>query len=657
MKKKIWIFAALAVFSAAGCKTDFLEDMKPYDKYGDNVFESEVLTGQYIDRLYSAFFTSYRSPQATIVGQYSTTRSDITEEFGGSVNNFINPNVTLQSATQADGYYGNPPKASVENNPYTRIRDINFILNRIDESGSGISEAFKETTKGQMYFMRALQYFDLVRVYGGVPIVTTVQVNSSQDESIRLPRASADECFEQIVSDLDQAAKLLPMKWENAGANYGRLTAAGALAMKSRVLLTAASPLYNKDWDNSGSEKWQAALQAGLDAETKLSAAGYGLYGSSAKDWSEMTFVNDNSFNPEALMVILLSNVDANSTAYNNGWENRVRPADYNGGGGVSAPKDMLNLFPLADGSRPTSGNYDEKFFFENRDPRFYYTFAFSGLKWGIKDKENKSTWFYRWKEDGTEESPSHYYGNNQTNSPAVIRKMSNPGADSTAFSFSGTDIFEYRYAELLLNIAECYAATGNTQGTLEYLGKIRERVGIPAANNYGIGSLGSKYAAIEACLYERRIELAYEGKRFWDIHRWMLYDNVEASGNSVQKLGLKPINGTNRDGYYWQAKNYGGVDDDPLTTEERNILIDPEADNFETEIAKLKTVVKNHFEIKPLDKPWDQVNNEPTTILFRPNYYISGLSSSVLSNNTWLEQTIGWQDYSGIPGTFDYHQ
>lgn len=651
------MFATLAVFSAASCKTDFMEDMKPYDKYGDNVFESEILTGQYIDRLYNAFFISYRNPQATVVGQYSSSHSDITEEFGGTVNNYINPNVTLQSATQADGYYGNPPKASIENNPYTRIRDINFLLARIDESGSGISDSFKATTKGQMYFLRALQYFDLVRIYGGVPIVTTVQENSSQDESIRLPRATASECFEQIVRDLDVAAELLPMKWENAGANYGRLTAAGALAMKSRVLLTAASPLYNKDWDNSGSGKWQAALQAGLDAETKLSAAGYGLYGTTAKEWSEMTFVNDNSFNPEALMVFLLSDVDANSTAYNNGWENRTRPADYNGDGGVSAPKEMLNLFPLADGARPTAESYDEKFFFENRDPRFYYTFAFSGSKWGIKDKENKSTWFYRWKEDNTAESPAHYYGNNQTNSPAVVRKMSNPGADSTAFSFSGTDIFEYRYAELLLNIAECYAATGNNQGTLAYLGKIRGRVGIPSANNYGIGNLASKYTAIEACLYERRVELAYEGKRFWDIHRWMLYDNVEASGNSVQKLGLKPINGTQRDGYYWQAKKYGGVDKDPLTAEEHNILIDPEADNFETEIAKLKAVVENHFQITPLDKPWDQVNNAPVTILFRPNYYISGLSSSVLSNNTWLEQTKGWQDYSGAPGTFDYQQ
>ena len=81
--------------------------------------------------------------------------------------------------------------------------------------------------------------------------------------------------------------------------------------------------------------------------------------------------------------------------------------------------------------------------------------------------------------------------------------------------AYSGTEYFEYRYAELLLNIAECYAAKGDIGNAVNYLGKIRARVGIPAANNYGIGSLSSKYAALEACLYERRVELAYEGKRF----------------------------------------------------------------------------------------------------------------------------------------------
>jgi len=652
MNKKILIFAA-ALLTIVGCKKDFLEDMKSYDKYDDSIFENELQTGWYIDRLYNYYFVGYRNPQQQVVGLYKDDRSKMTEEIGGDVGKYINPTTTLQLASQADDYYGNSVTASVQNNPYTRIRFANFLIGRIDIAGDGLSESFKQSAKGQMYLLRALQYFDLVRIYGGVPLVTTVQENSATDEAIRLPRATSTACFEQIVSDLDSAAALLPMRWGGEANNYGRLTAAGALAMKSRVLLTAASPLFNKDWDNPANERWQKALDASLDAETKLSAAGYGLYGSNANDWAEMTFRNDNSFNPEALMVFLLSTTSTGSSGYNNSWENQVRPTSYKGGGGVSAPKEMLDLFPMADGSRPNADNYVDTFFFANRDPRFYRTFAFSGSKWGIKGNENKSTWFYRWKDNATSTKVT-YYANDQSNSPAMVRKMSNPAADSTGFAFSGTDIFEYRYAELLLNIAECYAARGEIGNAVNYLSKIRQRVGIPSANNYGIGMPVSRYAALEACLYERRVELAYEGKRFWDIQRWMLYDNIQESGNSVQKLGLTPINGTKRTGYYWQAKTYGK---DPLSNADREIMIDPNAANFNEEIAKLKTVYQNYFVMTPLDQAWDRVNSEAVTILFRPNYYLSGLTATVLSNNPWLLQTKGWLDYSGASGTYDYQQ
>lgn len=656
MKNKILSLAAIVVLLiTTGCSKRFLEDMKSFDKYDERIFENELQTGWYIDRMYNYYFVNYRNPQQSIVGLYNDNRARMTEEIGGTVSNYINPNSNLQLASEADGYYGNSVTSSVQNNPYTRIRFANYLIQKIDAEGPGLSETFRKTAKGQMYFLRALQYFDMVRIYGGVPLVTTVQANSATDETIRVPRATSSECFTQIAKDLDSAAALLPMIWDAPTTNYGRLTAAGALAMKSRVLLTAASPLFNTDWDNPGNAKWQKALDAGLQAETALTTAGYGLFGANAKDWSEMTFRNDNSFNKEALMVFLLSTNTTSSAGYNNGWENSVRPADYKGGGGISATKEMLDLFPLADGSRPTTSNYKDTFFFENREPRFYRTFAFSGAKWGIKDKPNKSTWFYRWKATPTATAVT-YYANNQTNSPAVVRKMSNPNADSTSFPFSGTDIFEYRYAELLLNIAECYAAKGEIGNAITYLGKIRARVGIPSANNYGIGSLTTKYAAIEACLYERRVELAYEGKRFWDLQRWMLYDNVPASGNSVQKLGLNPVNGTKRSGYYWQSKTFGSAD--PLTAADRNILIDPDAPaTFAAEIAKLKLVYQNKLVMTPLDQEWDRVNNVPVTITFRPNYYLSGLSGTVLSNNSWLQQTKGWLDYSGGQGTYDYQQ
>jgi hypothetical protein len=671
MKNKILyiVTIAFAAIMLTNCKKSYLEDMKPFDKYGEDVFTNEVLTGYYIDRLYNYFFVNHRSPtQAeTTLGSFDDSKTRMTEEIGGTVSNYINPNRNLQLATEADQYYGGALTASIANTPYTRIRLANDLLEKIDGPGQVMSENFRKNAKGQMFYFRALQYFYLVRTYGGVPLVLKVQEGSNTDSSIRIPRSTATECFTQIAKDFDSAAALLPAVWPVLSTNYGRFTSGAALAMKSRVLLVAASPLFNTDWDNPGSAKWQAALSAGLAAETALTSAGYGLYGSTAKQWAEMSYVNDNIGTPvggnkESIFTILLSTNQTSSAGYNSPWENSIRPKDHNGSGnGISVPKAMLDLFPLANGERPTAANgYVDTFFFQNRDPRFYRTFAFSGSKWGIKSNANKTQFFYRWRPNAT--GTPGYAGGNQTSSPAVVRKMSNPAADTTALQFSGTDIFEYRYAELLLNIAECYAATGNTGKCIEYLSKIRARVGIPSANNYGLGTLSSKYAAIEACLYERRVELAYEGKRYWDIHRWLLYAGVSSmnpSANTCTKLGLTPINGTNRTGYYWQTKTFSPTNTDPLTAADKNILIDPDASaaTFAAEIAKLKALYNSKLVMTPLDQALDRDGTNPVNILYKPNYYLSGLHSNVLSLNPWMLQNIGWLDYSGVTGTFNSSQ
>jgi hypothetical protein len=98
--------------------------MKSYDKYDESLFTNEVLTGQYIDRLYNYYFAAYRSPvQAeAALGAYDDSKTKNTEEMGGTVSNWINPNRNLQLASDADGYYGAALTASVTNNPYTRIR-------------------------------------------------------------------------------------------------------------------------------------------------------------------------------------------------------------------------------------------------------------------------------------------------------------------------------------------------------------------------------------------------------------------------------------------------------------------------------------------------------------------------------------------------------
>lgn len=660
MKTKFKYIALTLVLAlgTSSCSDSFLEEKKNYGSYDDTFYQSQERTQAYVDNQYYDFFSAFKSPIQSVVGSYSDVNSKLTEELGGT-QDYINPNKTLINAADANAYYGVKIGTGLTNSPYNRIRECNNLLEDIDVKGANLDKTFRDQAKGQMYYLRALQYFDLMRTYGGVPIVTTVQAAAADNPAIQLPRAKVSEVVNQIVKDFDMAASLLPGTWPSAATNYGRVTKGAALAQKARVLLTYASPLFNKNWDGSN-ERWDAALKAGLAAETQLSADGYGLVGNNAKQWEQM-FLVDNAFCPEAITVQFMK-PDNNAQTMNNSWERAIRLQGQGGvGGGTPAPKEMIDLFPMADGRRPTAANgYNDFTFFVNRDPRFYRTFAFSGVRWAYKENTTAVLWTYRWLDAASK--IGYADGNNSASSPAFVRKMTNlTASNATNFQYSQTDIFEYRYAELLLNIAECYAALGQTGNTLAYLGRIRNRVGIPSANNYGIGTLTDKYTAIEAVLYERRVELAYEGKRFWDVQRWMLYDNAVlpgVTGGTVSKLGLAPINGTQRTGNFLQFKNTAAsISTDPLAAARASIVADPDAANFTAQLATLATFYNTNFIRTALVTPMDNFNGAAVKIKFNPNYYISGLNTTALTQNTWLTQTIGWYDANGGTGTLNYQE
>lgn len=661
-KLNIYITLGLLLVLGASCSDNFLEEKKLYGQYDDTFWQSQERVEQWVNNQYNEFYAAYKSPTASVMGSYTDTYSKMTEELGG-IQPLISPNNTYMNSADASGYYGQKLGAGLNQglNPYGRIRECSWLLQDIDVKGASLDKVFRDQAKGQIYYMRAMQYFDLMRIYGGVPIVTTVEDAAIDNPAIQVPRAKVSEVVAQIVKDLDMAASLLPGNWPAA---YGRFTRGAALAQKSRVLLTFASPLFNKNWDGSA-ERWNAALQAGLAAETQLSQDGYGLYGSSAKDWESMFYIKDNAVISEAIAIQLCGNANAviDLNIFNS-WEKAIRVAGQGGSagsGGVAAPKEMIDLFPMANGSRPTPSTYNDFTFFVNRDPRFYRTFAFSGVRWPYKENTTSVVWTYRWVDSANK--PYFSDGNTGSSSPAIVRKMTNTtvtNGGSLNYGQSGTDIMEYRYAELLLNIAECYAALGQTSNTLAYLGKIRARVGIPSANNYGIGTLADKYAAIEACLYERRVELAYEGKRYWDVQRWMLYDDASLpgiTGGTVSKLRLAPINGTQRTGNYLQYKNTAPASPDPLLTLRASQAADPDSANFQTQLATLATFYNTNFVRTNLITPMDNVSGTPAKIKFNPNYYISGLNTTALTSNPWLLQTLGWNSNIGGAGTFNYQE
>lgn len=661
MRKHILYTMILSAgLSITGCSDQFLQDMRPYDKYTPElVFGNDQNIDAYIGNIYYNYFYGIGQPTRTygLVGTWTDNTAYTEEQWG--INKFFDATQEIYRANDANGYFGQTLSGTVNNNPYTRIRSCNEVIEGVEKYGANLSEEAKKRALGQAYFFRALQLFDLVRVYGPVPIVEVVLDASDREGAQNYKRESVEECIKHILDDLKNAIANLPTLKEWGGDNaVGRLTKEAAMAYKSRVLLVFASPIFNSDWDNPNNQRWQDALTASIEAKTFLDAEGYGKGIENVKDWNEMFYTNDNKHRSEYIMVKVLSN-STNKNEDHSTWQKGIRPKTMGGSGnGMQVPMGMLEIFPMADGSMATQENgYDEFLFFKNRDPRFYYTFAFAGQKWGYDKDEDAVLWNYRWDDA---QNNHYYFGSMTGSSPAIVRKMSDPEVNSNnTYQQDGTDLPEYRYAELVLNLAECYAATGNVTEAIKLIGEIRKRVGIPAANNYGLGNISDKNEVIKACLHERQIELAYEGKRYWDLWRWMLY-NDDASDNNTTcaALGIEPMNGTHRIGKYLQVK--GGATytkDDPLKDKISDFVpvdID-DIDNLQSELVRLGEFWKDNFEFEDTETPVDaDKNNQQAEISWRQNYYLSGLPYNVLNMNPWLEQSKGWTDTNENYGTLD---
>lgn len=728
---------AVTVVGLAACSDKFLEEKKLYGKYSDATVYNNYETAQNrIDNFYYQLLPGQKEGDGMYADIVSTGSNDddacSTEEYAGvsawEDNTNILDNQILNSKKWDHLYV-----EFKENSPYGQIRNINDAIDGL-QNHSTLSDNEKNELLGQAYFFRAWRYFTMVRWHGGVPIIKEVQnalYSKSMDGSLIVHRSTTKECIDFICEDLDKAAELLPAQWGRVASNWGRVTKGTALALKGRALLLWASPLFNRSDEPA---RWEAAYQANETARKVLEESGYGLAyennpgaaTESAANWGKM-FLNvqgsDGNVN-EAVFVTLYNNLSKQSdnSEKNNGWEHGIRPKTASGGGGKSATAEIVDLFPMADGKRPgasTTYNYDKKAFFANRDPRFYRTFAFPGVKWTfdgnpkdlltaqlndlvypnitLKDGypyngADYVLWSYAWYKDATKqdsETNSGWYADALADSrrSVYVRKRSddsqlNAGSPmyiyvdnngKCSFSQSGAPYMEMRFAEVLLNLAECAAATNRGQEALDLLKRIRSRVYDPTTvdADYGLVN-GSRAENIEQVLYERQIELAYEGKRFEDMRRWLLFDG------GVGQAALSPT---------WEVKGYGGdtwtflgyKDADRPNKYGKNHIIEMYAkelaakdeDNGSDPILAaginrpspldlskradgeqaLIDFYTNNLERK--DRLED--NNTDKVPTFQPFYYFLGLCYSAMYNDAALIQTIGWEDYShGGDGRYD---
>lgn len=480
--------------------------------------------------------------------------------------------------------YGQLTTASIDEWYYNEIRSINMLISNLDNSQ--LTEATKQDLKAQASVLRAWRYFEMVRLYGGVPILLTPQ---SLSDDIYVTRNTAAACIQAIVSDLDYAAQHLPWTW--SGADAGRFTRATALALKGRVLLYYASPQFNPGNDMN---RWTDAYTVNKAAKEDLATAGYGLYESYENLWFD-------EMNRE---VIFVKRFQEPTVVHS--WDASTRPlSEAQNFSGANHPTwEMVQSYPMRDGRRidHSGSGYDPLYYWLNRDPRFYATIAHNGSTWELSGKAGRRQWNYEGAEPNAPTLTGFY-----------CRKAINTSYTPFFTERSSTDWIELRYAEVLLNFAEAAAETGNLEEAYDVLKSIRQRAGIEpgASGMYGLDVGMGKSQMVKAIMDERKIELAFEGKRYHDLRR--------------RKLFGEELNGKRRHGILSKLK----VSEAQFEQVKNRIDINKEYYQYFTN------------EIVDVDKVFP--------INYQTNYYFYAIPNKHLETNSKLEQTTGWDG-----GTFN---
>ena len=725
MKRIIFSAALMAALGLSSCSDQFLEDKQNFDNVTSEVYNDYAgASGRVLD----LYWWILPDPNSDANWKYPCTGkadgiSKSTEEYSG-FGLFVNPQAELSvlGSNKVPDYFHNQSN-NIRESVWGRIRNCNDVIAGI--SGSSLTEEQKNELLGQAYFLRAWCYYSMVKWYGGVPIVTKVQ---DPVESSFVPRSTTKACIEFICNDLDIAADMLRAKTTNGGwngDNYGRVTTASAMALKGRVLLLWASPLFNRANDES---RWAAAYEYIKESIKDINACGNHLYTTgnniNGSDFAKMFTVIQN---PEMVFGTLHNMKQDDDTKKNNNWERFIRPKNTTGQG-LEASAMFVDMFPMKDGKRPRGLNTYKKlnesedeanikdYPFMNRDPRFYRTFAMPGFRWAYTgdpvpaDAFNPSynsgkdyvLWNYVWYADPEDvndpESGNAYGADNllKNRKGVYVRKRSNDGDiseplysfnatyDNGGFAYSAAPWMEIRYAEVLLNYAEAACGAGHMGEAVEQLKLIRQRVGYSGDCGLQENLSTDQAACMSAVLYERQIELAYEGKRFDDLRRWMLFDGgtdkvdgAPASwtltgwgGNTCTWLGFTELNKNQcrdnmefrlNDTKYGVGGTTGDTDSDPLLKAgvERPKGIDFRkeiSDEEGNQLTQLQEFYNEHFVRKEKKGDAYATNKDPLYIKFLPRYYFLGFSQSALNNCKGIEQCIGWEDSNngGSNGTFD---
>ncbi len=561
-KRNIYIFMISISTLVISCDKDILNTV-PLDKVSSEATWADgPLSQAFVFNIYS--YLGYGGFEEQQLASY--TDEAMFTHSGRNINTFTEGTETASSLAWTSVTYN-------WNSMYLAIRQANVAIQELPESTFDDNE-LRDRLLGEAYFLRAYYYQQLLRFYGGVPLI---EVPYTLDDDYSIARNTYDENVQFIVNDLDKAASLLDGK----GETPGRASKLSAMALKSRVLLYAASDLHDGPTAAANSSelssyanldllaypsgdrqaRWTAAKTAAkavLDATTgyKLDLTAPVSPEEGKANYVSLSMGGGSAVGDAAAGVELLFQrtetalytVEDNwplgglHVGINNG------PNGYHNWAGNTPIQQLVDDYEMMDGTSfdwndPTEASDP----YASRDPRFYASILYDGAGWkprppdvaGMDPADQIQTGYYdngsAGKLNGIDTRESTVENWNGSRTGYYVRKFIDPDpglADNQSNAQTVPWPF-IRYTEVVLNYIEACIETNDEGEARNWLNKIRFRAGMPAVTESG-AALRDKYRN------ERRVELAYEEHRYHDARRWMIAP--ETLGRGIKVINVQAV-------------------------------------------------------------------------------------------------------------------
>jgi len=570
-KRRLLILGMLAVaMLPLSCNKDFL-DTQPLDKISaDATWGDVALSEAFVFNVYS--YLGYggfeEESLASITDEAMFTHS------GRGIN--VITEGTLSAATT-----GNNRVIPQWNDLFLAIRQANIAIQELPEATFDDAEA-KERLLGEAHFLRAYYYHELQRFYGSVPLIDRPY---ELNEDYSAARNTYAENVDFVLADLDKASTMLAGKSINAG----RATDLSAMALKSRVLLYAASDLRDAATASANSSalsgygdidliaytsgdqmaRWTAAKVAAKEVLDATSGYKLGLTAPATAEEATDTYVSiamgggSAIGDPAAASELLFERTHSPLFTQESNWPLggihqgiNNGPNGYHNWAGNTPIQQLVDDYVMMDGSEFDWDNPEHAADpYANRDPRMYATILYDGADWkprpsdvaGMDPFDQIQTGLY---DDGaggivagidTRDSPVENW--NGTRTAYYVRKFidADPGVVDNQSSAQVVPWPFLRYTEMVLNYVEASLETGDEGEAIAWLNKIRYRAGLPAVTATGD-------ELVDIYRNERRVELAYEEHRYHDARRWMIPAETLGRGIKVMKVtatlkaGMSPL-------------------------------------------------------------------------------------------------------------------